>query len=198
MRRTAAPPQLAHQQDSLQSSVSPIVPGFFVRQAIDFYYPRAVHRSLIADVGIMTPNQAAKNLVSYSRRHRELHFSVFVIPQVEGTVPRSTQVRSDAGSRWSSRKGMRCRSLPWRRCILPLEGALASAWIEGGRFDPRRARRAFGFVTAAGCDRGRIGVEPGRFPKHRWTNLTKRFLPSESTFPFPGTFHNAETCRRRL
>src|SRR5580698_7198385 len=36
----------------------------FVRKAIDFYYPNAIHRSFIADVGIMTPKQAAGSLVS--------------------------------------------------------------------------------------------------------------------------------------
>jgi hypothetical protein len=33
----------------------------FVRQAVDFYYPHAIHRSLIADAGIMTPKQAGKS-----------------------------------------------------------------------------------------------------------------------------------------
>jgi hypothetical protein len=51
----------------------------FVRQAVDFYYPHAIHRSLVADVGIMTPKQAAKSLVGYGRRHRDLQFSSFVI-----------------------------------------------------------------------------------------------------------------------
>ncbi len=54
----------------------------FVRKAVDFYYPHAIHRSLVADVGIMTPKQAAKSLVSYSKRHHKLQFSSFVIPQV--------------------------------------------------------------------------------------------------------------------
>jgi hypothetical protein len=109
----------------------------FVRQTIDSYYPHAVHRSLITDLGIMTPKQAAKSLLSYSRRHRDLQFSVFVIPQVEGTVPRSTPVRGVLESLVKS-----------KRYAVPLVsvaalhpavgGSLAFAWIEGGRFDPRR------------------------------------------------------------
>lgn len=65
----------------------------FARQIIDFYYPNAVRRSYIADVGIMTPKQAAKSLVSYGKQHQDLQFSTFVIPQVRGTIPRSTAVR---------------------------------------------------------------------------------------------------------
>ena len=109
----------------------------FARQAIDFYYPHAIQRSLIADAGITTPKQAAKSLVSYSKRHRDLQFSVVVIPQVQGTVPRSSAVRGVLESLVKS-----------KRYALPLVsvaalhpyfgGSLALAWLEGARFDPRR------------------------------------------------------------
>src|SRR6185437_14845486 len=64
----------------------------FARHVVDFYYPGAVHRSLISDVGIMTPKQAAKSLLKYGRKH-DVEISAFVIPQVAGTVPRSSPVR---------------------------------------------------------------------------------------------------------
>jgi hypothetical protein len=109
----------------------------FARHALDFYYPHAVHRSVMADVGIMTPKQAAKNLVKYSKRHRDLQFSSFVIPQVPGTVPRSTPVRGVLESLVRS-----------KRYAVPLVsvavlhpyfgGSLAFAWLEGADFDPRR------------------------------------------------------------
>jgi hypothetical protein len=109
----------------------------FARQAIDSYYPHAIHRSFIADVGIMTPKQAARSFVSYSKRHRDLQFSVFVIPQVDGTVPRSSAVRGVLESLIKS-----------KRYALPLVsvaalhpyigGSLALAWMEGARFNPRR------------------------------------------------------------
>lgn len=109
----------------------------FARQTIDFYYPRAIHRSLLADVGIMTPKQAAKSLVKYSKRHRDLQFSSFVIPQVAGTVPRSTPVRGVLESLVRS-----------KRYAVPLVsvavlhpyfgGSLAFAWLEGADFNPRR------------------------------------------------------------
>lgn len=109
----------------------------FARNAVDFYYPRAIHRSLINDAGIMTPKQAARSLVSYSKHHKDLQFSILVIPQVEGSVPRSTAVRGVLESLVKS-----------KRYALPLVtvavlhpffgGSLAFAWIEGSRFDPRR------------------------------------------------------------
>jgi hypothetical protein len=109
----------------------------FARQAIDFYYPHAVHRGFAGDVGIMTPKQAAKTLVSYSRHHRDLQFSSFVIPQIAGSVPRSTRVRGVLESLVKS-----------KRYAVPLVsvavlhpyvgGPLAFAWIQGSHFDPRR------------------------------------------------------------
>jgi hypothetical protein len=109
----------------------------FVRQAVDFYYPHAIHRSLVADVGIMTPKQAAKSLVGYGRRHEDLQFSSFVIRQVPGTVPRSTAVRGVLESLVKSKR----YALPLVSvaALHPyLGGSLAFAWIEGSRFDPRR------------------------------------------------------------
>src|ERR1700719_3194026 len=57
----------------------------FAKDVINFYYPRSLHRSLIADVGITTPKQMAKMLIKFSGRHSELQFSRFVIPQVPGS-----------------------------------------------------------------------------------------------------------------
>jgi len=109
----------------------------FVRQAINFYYPRAIHRSFSADVGIMTPKQAAKCLVRYGKRHPGLRLSSFTIAQVPGKVPRSRPVRGVLESLLKS-----------KRYILPLAplavlhpifcGSLVLAWAEEGHFDPRR------------------------------------------------------------
>ena len=109
----------------------------FSRKIIDFYYPKAVHRSFGADVGIMTPKQAAKSLVHYSKKHDDLQFSSFIIAQVPGTVPRSSAVRGVLESLLKS-----------KRYVLPLAplailhpavgGGLAYAWLEGSHFNPRR------------------------------------------------------------
>lgn len=109
----------------------------FARKAIDLYYPHAIHRSLIADVGIMTPKQAAQSFVGYGKRHRDLQFSVFVIPQISGTIPRSTPVRGVLESLIKSKR----YAVPLVSVALLhpyFGGSLAVAWIEGSRFDPRR------------------------------------------------------------
>jgi hypothetical protein len=109
----------------------------FVRQAIDFYYPHAIHRSLIADMGIMTPKQAAECLVSYSKHHKDLQFSSFVIPQVPGTVPRSFAVRGVMESFVKSKK----YAVPLLSVAVLhpyFGGSLAFAWLDGSHFNPRR------------------------------------------------------------
>jgi hypothetical protein len=108
----------------------------FAREAINFYYPKAVRRSLIADAGIMTPKQAAKSLLRYAKRHPALELSSFEIPQVPGTVERSRPVR-----------GVLEALVKSKRYILPLAplalmhpyfgGSLVVAWIQGGHFNPR-------------------------------------------------------------
>ncbi|MEO8051488.1 MAG: hypothetical protein ABI833_13805 [Acidobacteriota bacterium] len=108
----------------------------FARELVNFYYPKAIHRSIIADVGIMTPKQAAKSLVRYGKRHPSLQISSFVIPQVPGTVERSRPVR-----------GVLEALVKTKKYILPLAplalihpyfgGGLVVAWIQGGRFNPR-------------------------------------------------------------
>jgi hypothetical protein len=108
----------------------------FARETINFYYPKAVRRSLIADVGIMTPKQTAKSLVRYAKRHPALQLSAFEIPQVPGTLERSRPVR-----------GVLEALVKSKRYILPLAplallhpyfgGSLVVAWIQGGHFNPR-------------------------------------------------------------
>src|SRR5215467_3642230 len=56
----------------------------FAKQIINFYYPHAIHRSFIGDLGIMTPKQAAKALVHFSKHHPETQLTTFIIPQVPG------------------------------------------------------------------------------------------------------------------
>jgi hypothetical protein len=56
----------------------------FVKQIINFYYPKAVHRAIIADFGVMTPKQAAKSLVHAAKRRPEMKLTTFIIPQVPG------------------------------------------------------------------------------------------------------------------
>jgi len=106
----------------------------FARETINFYYPRTLHRNLISDAGITTPKQIAKLLVKFSARHSELQSSSFVIPQVPGTVPRSTTVHGVAESLLKAKKYI----LPMAAFEPVAAGALAVAYIGGGRFDPKK------------------------------------------------------------
>lgn len=56
----------------------------FAKQIMNFYYPKSVHRSVIGDLGVMTPKQTAKMLVHSGKRHPEMQLTTFIIPQVPG------------------------------------------------------------------------------------------------------------------
>lgn len=106
----------------------------FAREAINFYYPKTLHRNLISDAGITTPKQIARLLVKFSTRHPELQSASFVIPQVPGSVPRSTAVRGVAESLLKSKKYI----VPVAVFEPIVAGAFAVAYIGGGRFDPKK------------------------------------------------------------
>ncbi len=76
----------------------------FAKDVINFYYPKSLHRSVVADVGMTTPKQMAKTMVKFSARHPELEFSRYVIPQVPGTEARSAAVHGVVESFLKSKK----------------------------------------------------------------------------------------------
>jgi hypothetical protein len=106
----------------------------FAREIINFYYPKAVRRSFIADAGMTTPKQIAKALVKFSTRHRDLESSAFVIPQVPGTIQRSTKVRGVAESLLKTKKYV----IPLGILQPYVVGGIALAYFGNGRFDPAR------------------------------------------------------------
>jgi hypothetical protein len=107
----------------------------FARGVINFYYPKTLHRNLIADMGITTPKHIAKLLVNFSARHPELQSSSFVIPQVPGSVPRSTSVHGVVESLLKSKKYV----VPVAIFEPVAVGAMAAAYVSGGgRFDPKK------------------------------------------------------------
>jgi hypothetical protein len=59
----------------------------FAKGVMNFYFPKSLHRSLIADLAITTPKQDAKMLTKFSARHPELEFSRIIIAQVPGSMP---------------------------------------------------------------------------------------------------------------
>ncbi len=106
----------------------------FAKGVINFYYPKTLHRNLIADAGITTPKQIAKLLVKFSARHPELQSSSFVIPQVPGSMGRSTRVHGVVESVLKSKKYL----LPVAVLHPVVTAFLAAAYVGDGRFDPSR------------------------------------------------------------
>jgi hypothetical protein len=106
----------------------------FAAGVINFYYPKTLHRNVIADAGITTPKQIAKLLAHFSARHPELPSASFVIPQVPGTLSRSTPVHGVIESVLKSKKYV----LPVAVLHPVIAGILAAAYLGEGRFDPAR------------------------------------------------------------
>jgi len=106
----------------------------FAVGVINFYYPKTLHRNFIADAGITTPKQISKLLVKFSARHPELQSFSFVVPQVPGSIPRSTPVHGVVESVLKSKKYV----VPVAVLSPVITGLLAAAYIGDGRFDPKR------------------------------------------------------------
>lgn len=113
----------------------------FAKDVINFYYPKALHRSIIADVGIATPKQMAKRMVKLSERHPQLAFSRYVIPQVPGSGARSTAVHGVVESFFKSKKYI----VPSAVASPVFAGCVAAVYMgtNADRFDP--AKRAMVF-----------------------------------------------------
>lgn len=106
----------------------------FAKSIINFYYPHALHRSIIADIGMSTPKQMAKTLIKYSARHPELRFSRIVMPQVPGSMPRSTTVHGVVDAFFTTKKYI----VPSAVVSPIFAGCVAAVYVGTGasRFDP--------------------------------------------------------------
>jgi hypothetical protein len=102
----------------------------FARSVIDrYYYPHAMRRNWISDVGITTPKQLVRSLERTSRK-RHVPLRVFVIPQVPGSIPRSIRVDGVL------------EAFLKRKYVVPVAvlhpivaGSLALVYLGNGRFD---------------------------------------------------------------
>jgi hypothetical protein len=117
----------------------------FAKQVIDFYYPHAVHRSIIGDLAVMTPKQAAKTLSHSAKRHPEMHLTTFIIPQVPG-LKRSKPVHGVIESLVLAKKYVTPVLLFHPVLVVGVETAYWSGW----RFDP--AKGALIFDPARGLE----------------------------------------------
>jgi hypothetical protein len=117
----------------------------FAKGIINFYYPKAIHRSIIADLGVMTPKQAAKSLVHASRRRREMELTAFMVPQVPG-LKRSKPVHGVLESLVLAKKYV----TPVLVFHPFLVAGVETAYWAGWRFNP--AKGALIFDPASGLE----------------------------------------------
>jgi hypothetical protein len=62
----------------------------FVRTTIGrYYYPHAIRRNFVADLGLSTPKSVARGLSHYARKHPEAGMQMFTVAQLSGDLPRS-------------------------------------------------------------------------------------------------------------
>jgi hypothetical protein len=120
----------------------------FAKQIINFYYPHATHRSIIADLGVSTPKQVAKSLVHTAKHHPEMQITTFVIPQVPG-LKRSKPVHGVIESVVLAKKYV----TPVVLFHPVLVGTVEAAYWAGWRFDPAKGALIFDATTVDPWDR---------------------------------------------
>jgi len=121
----------------------------FAKGVLNFYYPKSLHRSLVADIGITTPKQMAKLLTKFTDRHPELESSRLIISQVPGSMPRSSAVHGVVESFFTSKKYL----VPSVVVSPIFAGCVAAVYVGtgAGHFEP--ARNAMVFVVGGDPER---------------------------------------------
>lgn len=104
----------------------------FAENILNFYYPHSIHRSFIIDIGAMTPKQTAHSLEKYAKRHTDLDFTTFVIPQVPGKIHRSGSVHGVLDALLESKKYI----VPLAVLNPEVVGGLIVVYLGGGRYHP--------------------------------------------------------------
>lgn len=130
----------------------------FSRVVLDTYFPHAIHRNFVADVGLMTPKQVARSLVKYGKEHPEVKMSAFVIPQVPGSVARSHGVDGVAESLVKSKKYL----IPLVVLNPEVTGGIVVAYLMDGRLKMPTDARVFAVNDAEVTDvPGVASASPG-------------------------------------
>jgi hypothetical protein len=100
----------------------------FARVILNFYYPHAVRRNWVANVGITSPKSVARSLAHYANKHPRVELDVFKIQQVDGSLPRSHRSQ-DIGEGLLKRYG-----LPMVALSVPTTAVVLVAYISHGRY----------------------------------------------------------------
>ena len=148
----------------------------FAKDVLNFYFPKALHRSIIADAGITTPKQMAKMLVKYSARHPELDFSRIVIPQVPGAMPRSTAVHGVVEAFFKAKKYI----VPSAVVSPIFAGCVAAVYVGTGtgHFEPARGAMVF---VVGGNPEPPLDREDLRAYREQLKHLLEGTYPDESS-----------------
>ena len=86
-----------------------------------------------------TPKHVAKSFVSYAHHHPDLPFSAFVIPQIPGSIKRSTPIHGVVDSVFKAKK----YEIPLLVFHPIVGGGFALAYVVSGRFNPARNAMMF-------------------------------------------------------
>jgi hypothetical protein len=148
----------------------------FAKDILNFYYPKSIHRSIVADIGITTPKQMAKMLTKYGARHPELQFSRTVIAQVPGGMPRSTTVHGVVESFFKSKKYI----VPSVIVSPIFAGCVAAVYVGSGagHFEPDR--NAMVFVVGSNPEEP-VDHEDLRAYRHELKHLLAGAYPDKSS-----------------
>ncbi len=147
----------------------------FAKDIINFYYPRSLHRSVVADIGMTTPKQIAKMLVKFNRRHPQIGYSRLVIAQVPGSMPRSSAVRGVVESFLRSKKYI----VPSAIASPIFAGCVFAVYVGTGapRFEPARDALIF---NPGGNLEPPLGREDRRAYQHQLQSLLSEAYPVTS------------------
>jgi hypothetical protein len=104
----------------------------FSRVALNSYFPHAIKRNYLADFGLTTPKQVARSLEKYAKKNPDVPFTVFMIPQVQGPVPRSHRIDGVAESLLKSKKYV----VPLVFFYPEFTGVVGVTYLVQGRFAP--------------------------------------------------------------
>ena len=116
----------------------------FSKMVLNTYFPHAVHKNYIADVGLTTPKQVAKSMVKYGKKHPELEAREFVIPQVDGLVARSHDVKGVTESLIKSKKYL----VPMVILTPHFTAGVVAAYFVNGRLDMPKTAPVFDVSVA--------------------------------------------------
>jgi hypothetical protein len=100
----------------------------FARTTINRVYPGSIKRNYVGDFGITSPKSVVRSLTHYAKKHPEIGLDVFMVPQVEGSLPRSHSVTD------VSEGVLKRYSVPLVVLSPELEGVVLVAFVAHGRF----------------------------------------------------------------